>query len=175
MRKLKIGFSYTDKIGSLILRKYMRTLYSHVFVQYDTARHMGDDSIYHSAMGSGVGFYSKKVFEDINEITHLYELEVSDEIYVKIRNKLFAHCGRKYGYLQNLGIVGADVAKCIGMSFENPFRDGFNCSELVFMALLEVDPTLLYEYDLNTIRPDHIELILRKLGAVRIYSNLDKK
>lgn len=150
----------------------MRKPYSHVFVQYDTASHMGNDSIYHSAMGSGVGFYSKPVFEDINIITAMYEIELSDEIYVKIRNKLFAHCGRKYGYAQNIGIVCADIAKYLGIAFENPFREGFNCSELVFMGLLEIDPELLYEYDLDTIRPDHIELILQKLGAKRIYNNL---
>jgi hypothetical protein len=60
MRKLKVGFSRSvdNKIFSVILQKYLGTDYSHTFVMYDTARHMGDDSVYHSSIGSGIGFNS---------------------------------------------------------------------------------------------------------------------
>ena len=168
MRKLKIGFSGNNKIGSRVLKWYMKKDYAHTFVQYDTKHHMGDDSIYHSSMASGVGFYANERFEEDNTKVLMYELEINDEIYIEIRKRLFTECGRKYAHLQNIGILIGDFLKGLGCSFDNPFREGLNCSELVFLALCMLHPELDIDYDRNTIRPDHIQDILDFYGYTRV-------
>lgn len=168
MKTFYVGFSGNKKIGSRILKRYMGTNYSHTFVEYKTAAHMGDDSIYHSAMGSGVGFYANERFEEINTKVSLYEISLDDELYVAIRKVLFKECGRKYAYLQNIGILIGEFLKGLGISFDNPFRDGLNCSELIFLALEMIHPELNEKYDRNTIRPDHIQNILEFYGYKRV-------
>lgn len=168
MRKLKIGFSRSadDKIFSVILQKYQKTDISHTFVIYNTKEHMGDDSIYHSAVGSGVGFVAKHVFEEENLIVRVYEIEVEDEIYKQIRKELFYNCGRKYGFWQNIGIAIVDFAKQVfKMKIQNPFRKDQNCSELVYREAISIAfPELANEYNPDTISPKEVEDIMKKVG-----------
>ena len=169
MRKLKIGFSRSadNEIFSVILQKYLGTDISHCFVMYDTKKHMGDDSIYHSAIGSGIGFYAKNVFEQENEIVRVYEIEVEDEIYIKIRQELFYNCGRKYGFWQNIGIAIVDFAKQVfGIKIQNPFRKDQNCSELIHRDVISIAfPEIAKEYDPDTISPKQVEDIMKKVGT----------
>ena len=169
MRKLRIGFSRSndDKIFSVILQKYLKTNYSHTFVMYDTAKHMGDDSIYHSSFGSGVGFFAKHVFEEQNEIVLIYEIEVSDEVYNKIRQELFYNCGMKYGFMQNIGIAIVDFAKQVfGIKIQNPFRKDQNCSELVHRHVISIAfPEIAKQYNPDTISPKDIEDIMKQVGT----------
>ncbi len=170
MRKLKIGFSRSadDKIFSVMLQKYLKTDISHTFVMYDTAKHMGDDSIYHSSIGSGVGFFAKHVFEEENLIVRSYEIEVNDEIYSKIRRELFYNCGRKYGFCQNIGIAIVDFAREVfKVKIQNPFRKNQNCSELVHRHVIQIAfPEIAKEYDPDTISPKQIEDIMKKVGKL---------
>jgi hypothetical protein len=170
MRKLYIGLSRTHKgkIGSVLLQKYMGTPYSHTFFEFDTQRLFGDTTIFHSAMSSGVSYWSNTNFEKINYKTHLYEIEIEDDTYRKIRAKLHRHAGDQYAFLQNIGILFFDFFKNLGISIKNPFRKNENCSELIFIALVELHPELKEQYDPNTIRPDHIHDILEKYNYKRI-------
>lgn len=169
MRKLKIGFSKSnnDKIFSVILQKYLGTNYSHTFIMYDTSKHMGDDSIYHSSIGSGVGFFAKHIFEEKNKIVLIYEIEIADEVYNKIRQELFYNCGRKYGLMQNLGIAIVDFAReVLGVKIGNPFRENQNCSELVYRDVIQIAfPELSKKYDPDTISPRDIEDIMKQVGT----------
>lgn len=164
MRRLYIGFSYTDKIGSVLLRKYMYTPYSHVFFELDHKELFGQNTIFHASMSSGVSYWSDSNFNKVNTKTHLYEINLPDDKYKALRAKLHSRAGEHYGFMQNLGIVLVDIAKNLGISIQNPFRKASNCSELVFDALVEIHPELFLEFDSNTIRPDHIHLILQKYG-----------
>lgn len=168
MRKIQIGFSKSrqDKIFSVILQKYLGTDFSHTFVIYNTKHHMGDDSIYHSAAGSGVGFMAKQVFEENNIIVSVYEIEVEDDVYVEIRKELFYNCGRKYGLIQNLGIVIVDFAKQVfKMKIQNPFRKDQNCSELVHRDVISIAfPEIAKEYDPDTISPKEVEDIMKRVA-----------
>ena len=168
MRKLKVGFSRSidNKVFSVVLQKYLGTDYSHTFVMYDTARHMGDDSVYHSSIGTGIGFFAKHVFEEENLIVRVYEIEVDDEVYNKIRQELFYNCGRKYGLMQNLGIAIVDFAKQVfNIKIQNPFRKDQNCSELIHRDVIQIAfPEIAKEYDPDTISPKQVEDIMKKVG-----------
>ena len=171
MRKLYIGFSYTDKIGSYALRKYMKTQFSHVFFELEHKHLFGQNTIFHASMSSGVSYWSDSNFNKVNTKTHLYEIELSEVKYKALRAKLHNRAGEQYGFMQNLGIVMVDIAKNLGISMSNPFRKDANCSELVFYALVELHPELFIEFDANTIRPDHIKLILEKYGYKNVLSS----
>ena len=171
MRKLYIGFSYTDKIGSYALRKYMHTPYSHVFFELDHQHLFGQNTIFHASMSSGVSYWSDNNFKKTNVKTHLYEIELPEDEYKALRAKLHNRAGEHYGFMQNLGIVLVDIAKNLGISMQNPFRKASNCSELVFYALVELHPELFLDFDPNTIRPDHIHLILQKYGYKDVLSD----
>ena len=168
MRKITIGFSKNsdNKIFSVGLQDYMGKGYSHCFVKYYTKKHLGDDAIYHSSLSAGVGYMSQTIFEETNTIVMMYEIEVSDEAYKAIREALFKVCGRKYGMMQNIGILLVDTLRKLGIKAKNPFVKGENCSEMVYRHILSV----LYpefEYDPDTISPKDVEDILNK-KAIRI-------
>ena len=165
MRKIYIGFSRNaeGKIFSRLLQDYMNKPYSHCFIEYKTKAHLGDDAIYHSSLSAGIGYASKTVFEEQNEIVGMYEVEVCDETYARIREELFKVCGRKYGLMQNLGIFAVDMLRNIGIKVKNPFVKDENCSEMVYRhALKVIKPEL--EYDPDTISPKEIEDILKLIG-----------
>ena len=171
MRTLYIGFSQTNKIGSYALRHYMKTDYSHVFFELDHVHLFGQNTIFHASMSSGVSYWSDSNFNKSNTKTHLYEIKLSEERYRALRAKLHNRAGEHYGFMQNLGIVLVDIAKNLGISMQNPFRKASNCSELVFYALVDLHPELFLEFDPNTIRPDHIQLILQKYGYKDVLSD----
>lgn len=165
MRTLKIGFSRNkhDKIGSLVLQKYMKRDYSHCFVIFDTASKLGDDSVYHSAVQSGVGFMSMKVFLEDNIITKVYEIEVPDDIYFQIRKALFSECGRKYGFWQNIGVGIVDLFAKYGLNLKNPFPKYTNCSELLYRHVFQIAYNI-NDYDPDLVTPANVEEILKRIA-----------
>lgn len=162
MRKLRIGFSRNKKgaIFSKLLMWYMEKDYSHTYFLFDTTRIFDDQTILHSSLSGGVGYWAKSIFDKYNTTTAIYEIEVCEETYKLIRSHLHKHAGEKYAFWQNLGIIAVDTLKYFGIKKKNPFRKGENCSELVFLALSKIHPELLNKYTQDSIRPDHIEDIL---------------
>jgi len=173
MKYFYIGCSRSkgNKIGSVLLQKYMGENFSHTFIEYDTMRGVEDNTIYHSTMSSGVGYWSNYQFEKINEKSNLYKVEVSDEMFKKIRIKIHKLAGGQYAWWQNIGITIVEIAQNMGYDIPNPFREHENCSELVFLALVELHPELKERYNQNTVRPDHIRDILEEYN----YENLIKE
>jgi len=170
MKTFYIGLSRNkqNKIGSVILQKYMGKNYSHCFFEYDTMRGVDDNTIFHSAMSSGVSYWSNFQFEKVNTKSHLYEINVSDEVFKALRTKIHSRAGGHYAGWQNIGIILVDMCQNLGFDIKNPFRENENCSELVYLALVELHPELDKEYRQNTIRPDQIEDILEKYNYKNI-------
>lgn len=169
-----IGFSRNryNKLGSKALQWYMGREYSHTFIEYDTSKNIDDNTIFHSSMSTGVSYWSNLNFEKSNIKTHLYKIEVSNELFFQLRKKTHIHAGDHYGYLQNIGIVIVDFFKNLGINIENPFRTNENCSELVFLFLVEMYPELKEKYNKDTIRPDHIQEILEDKGYKNILEEM---
>lgn len=168
MKDFYIGFSYSDKIGSYALKKYMKSEFSHCFIEFDTSRNVLDNTIFHSTMSSGVAYWSNRNFEKHNTKTHLYEIEVTQEMFYKLRQVTHKHAGDHYAHMQNLGILIVELLQNLGINISNPFTDNENCSELVYLFLRELHPELQDKYNRNTIRPDHIKEILDTYGYKNI-------
>jgi len=174
MKHFYIGLSRSsdNKIGSVALQKYMNRPYSHTFFEYDTMRGVQDNTIFHSSMSSGVGYWSNYTFEKSNTKTHLYRIEVSDEVFKALRTKIHRHAGEQYAWWQNVGILMVDICQNLGYDVRNPFREHANCSELVFLALVELHPELAEMYSQNTISPVDIEDIMITYGYENVITKV---
>lgn len=155
MKTIEIGFSKSAKkyaIGSLAIRMYMQTDYSHVYIKFYSKSI--DRSLIYEAVGSGVRFIGEEVWKKHAIEMHSYTLDVSEETYLKIMQFCVDKVGTDYAFSQNLGIV---IAKVFDME-KNPFQNGINCSEAVMNALLLEGFVL--DKDINLITPKDIKDIL---------------
>lgn len=166
MREIKIHFTKNKKgkIFSKAIMWYDKSEFSHCAIEFRLKK-LEEDVIYHSSLDSGVNFYSKSLFLEKNTIVHTYELEVSDEMYNLIMKQLIQSCGKKYAILQNFGILIVDFAKKMGIKADNPWKFGYNCSELVYKHVLLNNYSNIDWYNPETIKPSEIKNILDKLGV----------
>lgn len=155
MKSIAIGFSKSKKffpIGSLAIRAYMGTPYSHVYLKFHSES-LNRELIY-EAVGAGVRFIGSKRWEEHATEVASFELDISDESYCKIMQYCIDNSGIEYGFLQNIGVV---VSNFLGLK-RNVFSSGENCSEMIGKILgLEGRD---FEKDLNLLTPKDIFLIL---------------
>lgn len=127
--KITIGFSRPKSkfaIGSWLIRKYMGTPYSHVYIRF-YSESINRTLIYEAVGHGGVRFVGYNLWN-----THAQEIE-HKTLDVKKCNSisLLQFCvdmaGISYGWKQNLGIVFASI---FGWK-SNPWKKGKNCSEAV--------------------------------------------
>jgi hypothetical protein len=155
MRKITIGFSKSKKkcaIGSALIRWYMGTSYSHVYLKFDAKSY--NRSLVYEAVGAGVRFVGMNNWAKDHEEVASFEIEISDESYKKIMLFCIDNSGLKYGYMQNIGILLADIFKLS----KNPLTDGDNCSEAIGEILILEGYKI--DKDLNLLTPKDIFLIL---------------
>jgi len=174
MKKIKIHFSRSTKkfnYFSKLLQWYEGIPISHVLVEFDTP-HLGQNFVYHSVVGNGVSFITLSRFESINEIMETYIVELEDSKYNNIRNALLNECGESYGFLQNIGIFLVDIARKAGIKADNPFKDGQNCSELIYRHLIS---NIYKKHSIkpDLVKPSQIRDILVKSGNTPIMSKIN--
>lgn len=162
MRKFKIGFSKSKvkfPIFSWLIRLYQNTEFSHTYVELDTKHVFEDDTIFQSSKGM-VNYMSKLFFLTENIVTDEFEFELPDEVYRKMRVELHRYAGLKYAFMQNLGIVYTDIMRILGKRVSNPWRKGYNCSELIYKHVIKyLYPE--YKYDPETITPKDVYNMLK--------------
>ncbi len=160
-KTITIGFSKSLRkvaIGSLAIRAYMRTDYSHVYIKFYSKSI--DRVLIYEAVGSGVRFVGQETWKKHAVEMHSYDLDISNEFYLKLMRFCVDNAGEKYGFLQNIGVVICDLLKLK----KNPFRDGDNCSEIVSKAL-KIEGFVIPK-DENLVIPKDIKILLD--------ANLDK-
>lgn len=175
--KIVVGFSKSKKkfpIGGHLIRLYQGfTSYSHVYIRLLVKPRFPSDKIIHAAEGE-VNHWSETNFHKRNETVDAYIIDIPDELYSHLRNDIFHEkAGEKYGMLQNLGIVWVDLVYFFtNKRINNPWQEGWNCSEFVATALKEVYPEDFNHLDVNLTTPKDIHKILKileKEGKVKKY------
>lgn len=155
MKKITIGFSKSTKkfaIGSVLIRWYMQTPYSHVYMKFDSPSL--NRTLIYEAVGAGVRFIGSHRWKEHAEEVASFELEISDENYKKLMQFCVDNAGIEYGFYQNLGILLANMCA----SNKNTLTDGINCSEAIG-EILELEGYKI-DKDLNLLTPKDIFLIL---------------
>jgi hypothetical protein len=155
MKKVVIGFSKSTKkyaIGSLLIRSYMGTPYSHVYIKFYSSTF--DRELIYEAVGSGVRFIGIDRWKQHAVEVDSFEIELCDESYKRLMQYCIDNSGVEYGFFQNLGIIWANICKLA----KNPVDDGENCSEIIGEILALQGYTI--NKDFNLLTPKDIWLIL---------------
>jgi uncharacterized protein YycO len=155
MEKITIGFSKSKNkfaLGSLLIRAYMGTPYSHVYLQF-YSESLNRVLIY-EAVGSGVRFIGSSAWSEHAVEIKSHTITTNKSNQVTLLQYCVDHAGTEYGFMQNLGVPLASIFNLK----KNPFRKGKNCSE----AIGEFLKSEGYEIkkDVNLLTPLDIDKIL---------------
>lgn len=155
MTELKVVFTKSKKrfpIFSWLVMLWTGKPYSHV--AREVVRRDWGSGFYQASEGK-VHYEFESLFYKKHEVVKEYKLLVPKELEMEVRKACWHDCGKTYGMMQNVGIPLIDI----GLLKNNPWKDGRNCSELIYLKVLKV---LIPELDYNpdTIKPHHIEDII---------------
>ena len=173
MKTLTIHFSRNKDgaIFSKLLQWYEGIPISHVLIEFETPK-LGQNFVYHSVIGTGVSLLSRKRFDSKNEIMETYKITITEEMYQKMRNGLLDNCGEHYAMWQNVGILIVDKCrKLLGIRVKNPWKDGQNCSELVYRYVIPyVCNKVDYNIQPDLVKPSDIRNMLKVNNINAVYS-----
>lgn len=156
MKTVTFGFSRSKKkfaIGSVLIRWYMCTPYSHVYMKFRSDSL--ERTLIYEAVGAGVRFIGVDRWAEHAEEVDSIAIEISDENYKKLMQYCVDESGIDYGFGQNFGLVIANLFKLKA----NPLRDGKNCSEAIG-EILELEG-YSFDKELNLLTPKDINLALK--------------
>ena len=158
---MRIVFTKSKKkfaIGSVAIRLYQQTEYSHVALEFKES----GEIYYYQANEGKVNIEHKSHFDREHEIVEAFKVSVNKAALKELKKTL----GQNYGTAQNAGVLIVDILKNLGRLIKNPFGSGVNCSELIFVNVLAPKYNLTHR-DPNSIKPKHIYDMLKNVGAKR--------
>lgn len=184
MRKITVGFSKSKKIcpiGSWLIRLYQGfTSFSHCYIKVEEPECFSD-SYYHATEGK-VLHMSGTQFNKRHEIVDEFQINVPDIVYKNCYLQMHEWSGDDYSRLQNIGIIFlhlwskirvllAFIGIKIPLKKSNPFQDGWNCSEYVFMILKMIYPELVEGHKPDSITPKELYTLLSISNTPNITKN----
>lgn len=139
MKTIYVGFSRNANSapGSKVIQLFLNKPFSHTYFKFKEDSYC-DHTIFH-AVGKGLTYISETNFLNHNTVVFEKAIEINDETYKELLNECHQNAGRKYGFLQNLGILWVRSLNCLGFDLKtNPLDDGINCSEWMYYLLEEI-------------------------------------
>ena len=171
-----IGFSKSAKnlpLGSWLIRAYQNTEYSHVYIRIPKTIYP-TDTILHASEGK-VHKMSETQFDKRHRVVKEYSINISEELYNKVKEEIHEISGDDYGIMQNIGIALVDVMRILfGKKIQNPWISGWNCSEFVMRILKIIFPIEFINTDPNTVTPKYIDKKLAYLAEKALISPINK-
>lgn len=162
MNRIVIGFSSPKqfKIGAEAIKYWCNKPYSHVSVSWRSDK-IDRVLVYHAAHGS-VHFNSAQRFCDENKIVKSYDLDITEDQYIKLVAKCVDLAGIEYSKFELLKIFIKDIGERLGCNIQG-FQNskGYICSELLGELLLDLGAS--FDRPLFLLRPDHIEQALEQM------------
>jgi hypothetical protein len=113
-----------------------------------------------------VNLISESKFLQDNMILEEYEMNVSEEIYLRIRKKMNSLLGLKYSILQILNIMVQKIFKSKDIKLVVNGDKQFICSELGFVILEEARPEVIADQD--SVTPSDFNRIINIIGIKRV-------
>lgn len=166
MRTIGIVFTKSKKtfaLGSALIRLWTNKPYSHVAAKFFVYL---EANMYYQASEGRVNYESDEVFNSKHEIITEYKITLPEEIYREVSLNCLRNAGKPYGFWQNVGIVLVDILnKICPKKRSNPFKKGFNCSELLYskvfkklLPCLDMDPQLIKPHQIEELILKNFEL-----------------
>lgn len=134
--------------GSQIIRLFMNTPYSHVYLKFYSPTL--DRVLIYEAVGSGVRFIGSIAWSQHAEEVASFPLQICNSSYLQLMQYCIDNAGRKYGFLQNIGVALSYVFK----EKFNRFKEGKNCSEVI-ADILEMEGIKI-DIEKNLITPKDV-------------------
>lgn len=160
MKTVTIGFSKSKKklaIGSLAIRAYMGTPYSHVYIKFHSDSI--DRELIYEAVGGGVRFIGTKLWKSHAEEVSSFNIQITQENFISLLQYCVDNAGTDYGFAQNMGVF---ICTVLNLK-ENPFKEGKNCSETV-SDILKLEG-YKFSKESNLITPKDIYEVLNETKA----------
>lgn len=131
-------------IYSYAIKKFENTDYSHVSMHFRSESL--DRTIIYEAVGPGVRFIGKKLWDEHAKIIKSFKVEVTEECYIRIMQHCVDTAGMKYGFKIALGMF---LAKTFNLK-ENPYTepDIKVCSKAIGELLKEAGYVIGKSFDL---------------------------
>lgn len=159
MNTIIIGMSspVNKKIGSEAIKWYLNTDYSHIYIKM-YSKSLDRTMIYHAAHGL-VHFIEESNFLSTNKVIKEYELTLSDQMLLELKQKCIDLSGVDYGYDELPKIVIKDICVRLNIPFNVINSKGYICSELV-AEILEAIFKVKFEKPKYLITPKDIDIYL---------------
>lgn len=159
IKTITIGFSKpknkTLPILSWLIRLFLKTEYSHVYLQF-YSESINREIIY-EAVGKGVRFIGLKRWKLQAQEVLSYTINIKECNRTELIQWCVDNAGHSYSFWQNIGILISSLLN----TKNNIFTKGKNCSELI-AKILKLEGYKI-EKDLNLITPKDIEEILKMI------------
>ena len=126
MKKLIVGGSRNELIGSIGIQWWMGTDYSHVYIRWYLSSQ--EREIVYQASHGMVHFCSLDRFVKHNTIVKEFCMEITDEQFTKFSQKCIDLAGEKYSKLELLQIFISNISNGKAHFDDQP---GYICSELM--------------------------------------------
>jgi hypothetical protein len=167
MKLVVIGFSKPKKqnLISNAIMWVIRSKFSHVYLSF-YSKSLNRKLIYQGNK-RGVHFLSKDRFIKDNEVVDFVTLNLTPSQYTKALQSCVDNCGEQYGFWQLIGLGIVICLKRLGISVNNPFHEGFICSEIV--AKILIDSGYLQEKDFKKDIQDLTPKDLYELLKLKFY------
>lgn len=161
MSRIEVVFTKSKKkfaLGSKAIMLWTGKDYSHVACGI-TVMDWGKN--YFQASEGKINYEHEPYFSEKHEIVKKYVLEVPREVERTLKKRFYQSSGLIYGTMQNVGIVWVDIVKFItGKDIDNPWKKGENCSEFMYIDLIQVLKPEIQNFNKDTIKPHQIEEII---------------
>ena len=152
-------------ILSWLIMLVERTNFSHVVAKWYIAAL--DRTTHYEAVGKGVNFVCKELYEKNHKEVEIYEFEVSSESLRDVARFCHDNAGRKYSKKGIFGLFLMRLFRLFGIKIANPFRDGVY-SQYCVETLLRILRAAGYDIPADSIIESYglVECheLLKKLG-----------
>jgi hypothetical protein len=167
MKNIIVGFSCPKKWKPFAwaIMKTLNTSYDHVYMKFHSATYSRD--IIYQASSVMVNFMGPDVFDSNNNIVKEFSLSISDDNYIKLMQFCIDNAGKPYSIKEILGIFLVIIAKRLGKTISNPFKEGtsqFVCSTLGSYIIEDFANIALPE-DYETMSPKDLYILLEKTNG----------
>lgn len=162
-----VTFGFSRSIGCKPFSKAIQLIenrpYSHVYIKYIDEL-TGDAMVFQASHGD-VNVVPESRFLEKNIIVEEYEMEVSEEVYLRIRKKMNSLLGLQYSFIQILNITVQKIFKSKDIKLVVNGDKQFICSELGFVLLEEAYPKVIADQD--SVTPSDFNRIINLIGLKR--------
>ena len=163
MKKIIVGFSYSNSLFSKLIKIFTSSKISHTYIRLPVPEY--NTSVVFQASLLSVHYVTADVFKSHSTIVEEYELEVSDEQFSVGEKFRVTEVGKPYSYTQILGFLYVLMLRKFGKKVSNPLSNGdhaYVCVEVVANSIGVSNGESMTPEELRLWCKDNARLVYKK-------------